>query len=328
MFDDSLLDDHVAFEVRGDRLRHLALTGARLRWDPGEPLERIQESIGGNLPRAVLVVGAEARLVRAIVETSTTVPCVAWHMDSLPAWTGPLDLVVVLAGDSPGWVGAAREAAKRGAMVFVVAEVSSPYLEQAQGFPHIQMPEDDPFVAALFACKILDMLGLGVPLDLSAVADGLDEVCDLNGPRHSLESNPAKNLACALADSVPLVFGESILAARASRRVAEALREATGLPALAAGYSALLPVLQAGRPHDVFDDPFEGGGSFPRFSLLILDDGEESQRNSDLTSLAQAHGVRVETIKYAHTHPVVRYGGLLYQGLCAAGYLGLATMAE
>ena len=63
-----------------------------------------------------------------------------------------------------------------------------------------------------------------------------------------------------LADAQPLVWGGSVLAARASRRVAEALRAASGRAALAADADALLPMLESVAPRDPFADPFEDDG--------------------------------------------------------------------
>jgi len=326
VFDDSLLDDPHTLDVRGQRLHHLAGTGARLRWDVSEEMATIAQKLGGVLPRAVLVMGTEARLVRAIVETGSPVPCVAWQQETLPAWTGALDMVVILPS-TKDWHIAGREAMKRGAMVFVVASQSSLSVSEVSDFVSLPLVEDDPFVAALYACKILDLLGVGTNLDLLGVADTIDEVCDRCGPRHSLESNPAKNLACALADTIPLVWGESVLAARASRRVAEALREATGVPALAAGKLALLPLIETAPRRDVFADPFEEDTSSHDFCLLVLDDQEESPL-SELQEIAEFHHIRVDILRCVETHPVARYAGLLYQGLYAAAYLGLATVKE
>jgi hypothetical protein len=213
-------------------------------------------------------------------------------------------------------------------MIFMVAPQDSKAVIEATAVPKLVTHDEDPFLAALLALKVLDLLGLGPALDLNLVADTLDEVAEISGPRHGLETNPAKNLSCALADAVPLVWGASTLAARASRRVAEALREATGLPALAADDAALAPLIQAAHPHDVFADPFEQATVKTDFCLLVLDDGESSVGTMDLARLAEGRSLRVERITFSHENPIVRYAGLLYQGLYAAAYVGLATMKE
>ncbi|MCL2736210.1 MAG: hypothetical protein FWD75_06215 [Propionibacteriaceae bacterium] len=328
MFDDSLLDDATVLRDRGERLRALALTGARLRGEHTDEMSAVVAPLEGVRPRSVLVMGAEARLIRAVLEPSCPVPCVAWPMTTLPAWAGPLDMVVILAGADDRLLAACREALKRGSLLFVVAPRESVIHDQAGAMAMLMTHEDDPFVAAVLALKVLDRLGLGPAIDLDQVADVLDLVADECGPRHGLEANPAKNLACALADAVPLVWGGSTLAARASRRVAEALRETTGFPALAADDHALAPLIVRSRPRDLFADPFESRGDSITFCVLILDDGDYPLAGVDLVRIAESRNVRVDWIRADESNPVLRYASLLYQGLFAAAYLELASVRE
>jgi len=327
VFDDALLDDTDLLE-RSEKLRHLALAGARLRRGHTDEMASVVEELSGVRPRSVLVTGAEARLVRAVVEPFCPVPCVAWAMPGLPPWAGPLDLVIVLAGLDSRMLPACLEALKRGSLLFVVAPQGSPLLDESTSVAMIPTQDDDPFVAALLVLKVLDLLGLGPGLDLDEVADALDTVAETCGPRYGLDANPAKNLACALADHVPLIWGGSVLAARASRRMAEALREATALPALAADDEALLPLIMGSRPRDLFADPFEDGSTSIQYCLLILDDGEYALQAVDLAQIADARNIRVEYIRSTQGNPVLRYAGLLYQGLFAAAYLELASVEE
>ena len=111
--------------------------------------------------------------------------------------------------------------------------------------------------------------------DAEQVAEALDDVAIACSPHRDLAVNPAKMLAIALADTNPLVWGGSVLAARAARRVAESIRRASGRTALAGDAEHLLPVIEAARPRDVFDDPFAEGGGERRPMLLVLDDGAE-----------------------------------------------------
>ena len=130
----------------------------------------------------------------------------------------------------------------------------------------------------------------------------LDDVAIACSPYRDLAVNPAKMLAIALADSTPLVWGGSVLAARAARRVAESIRRASGRTALAGDAEHLLPVIAAARPRDVFADPFdddEGAGRRP--ALVVLDDGADDaaireQRGRLRAEAAGPHGVRVETV--------------------------------
>jgi hypothetical protein len=135
-------------------------------------------------------------------------------------------------------------------------------------------------------------------------------------------------LAIALADATPLVWGGSVLAARAARRVAESIRRASGRTALAGDAEHLLPVIAAARTQDLFADPGdeEDGGRRP--ALVILDDGADDatirEQRGRLTAEAQSRHVRVERVATDATNEVARYAALLATGTYAAAYLGVA----
>src|SRR3954464_11024487 len=117
---------------------------------------------------------------------------------------------------------------------------------------------------------------LGPQTDAEEVAKALDDVAVSCSPFRDLSVNPAKMLAIALADATPLVWGGSVLAARAARRIAESMRRASGRTALAGDAEHLLPVIASAPAHDVFEDPFADPGDEPadlRPALVVLDDG-------------------------------------------------------
>ncbi len=333
-FDDSRLDNPEL--MHDDQLRRLAETGARVRRaclsEPVGTLER------ADRPRGVLVLGAEARLVRAVLEPCCPVPFLAWPGPTLPAWVGPLDLVVALGGhDSHGWeVACTHEAARRGATLIVAAPASSQLAAAGSSNATTLVPveEADPMAAAVAVLELLGRLELGPSVNTGHVADAADLVAEVCGPMRDLGSNPAKDLAMGLADALPLVWGGTTLAGRASRRIAEALRRATGRPALAADADELETILRAVQPRDPFSDPFESGGDMAPV-LLLLDDDKVPDRLTEvprrLTALAEAVGVRVCRISSGEaslaSSDVERYVTLLQHGRYAAAYLhvGLAT---
>jgi hypothetical protein len=116
-----------------------------------------------------------------------------------------------------------------------------------------------------------------------------------------------------------------VLAARASRRIAESVRQATGRTALAADAEHLLPVLAATVPADVFADPFADGGLERRPALVVLDDGSPDpavvETRERLEETARAHGVRVERISSEADGHVARYAAMISAGMYAAAYL-------
>ncbi|HET8717695.1 MAG TPA: SIS domain-containing protein [Nocardioidaceae bacterium] len=336
-FDETRLDDETALFTADAVLRPLAEAGSRVRREAGAAEEAITAAVaaaaGDPRPRAVVAAGPDSRLLRAVLEPWCPVPFVAWPGSGLPGWAGSLDLVIVLApegGDSRA-ASAVAEAVRRGCSLVVACPPGSLVAEHAVGRHSTVLPTSsgDQLATAVVMLEFLDRIDLGPDADAEAVADALDAVAVACSPFRDLAVNPAKGLAIALADSVPLVWGGSVLAARAARRVAESVRRVTGRAALAADAEQLLPVIAAAPVRDVFADPFadpvDEGELRP--ALLVLDDGATDapvrEQRGRLTVAAQEHGVRVETLAADTGTEVARYAALLASGIYAATYLGL-----
>ena len=333
LFDDTRLDDPAALRAADQQLRRLAEAGARVRaeLDAATP---VLAALGtdGFRPRALVAAGRDARLIRAVLEPVCPVPFVAWPGPSLPGWAGALDLVVVLAGATadPGSVSAVTEAVRRGCGLMVACPDESPVSEAAGGSRHaIRLPSqsDDTLAAAVAVLQALHLLDLGPAVEGDAVANTLDDVAVECSPNRDVAANPAKDLALMLADALPLVWGGSVLAARAGRRVVEAIRLASGRPALAADAEHLLPVLANQPPRDLFADPFDQDEEQLRPGLVVLDDGADDPSILDtrqsLLDTAERHDVRVHMVTYANGTDVARYAALTNSGRYAATYLGI-----
>ena len=287
-------------------------------------------------PRAVIAAGPDSRLLRAVLEPWCPVPFVAWPGPMLPGWAGSLDLVVVLApdGGDTGTASAVAEAVRRGCQVVVACPPDSLVAQHAVGRWATLLPTvtRDQLATAVVMLEYLDRVGLGPRADAEVVAEALDAVAIACSPHRDLAVNPAKMLAIALADATPLVWGGSVLAARAARRVAESIRRASGRTALAGDAEHLLPVLEATRARDVFDDPFADGGGELRPMLLVLDDGAEDpvvrEQRGRLEGGARGRDIRVETVTTDAPTEVARYASLLLQGTYAAAYLRLGLVEE
>ena len=338
-FDDTRLDDPDALAVADAELRRLAESGARVRLEAGGAAEALAALGAEAAPRAIVAAGADARLLRAVLEPWSPVPFVAWPGPSLPGWAGALDLVIVLApaGGDAQIASAVREAVRRGCSLITACPPHSVLAELAQARHSTLLPTqtDDALAVAVVMLQALHNLGVGPEVDAEDVARALDEVAVACSPHQDIATNPSKDLAFALADSLPLVWGGSVLAARAARRVAEGLRRTTGRPALAADATHLLPVLEATRERDVFADPFADeadSGTSLRPSLLILDDGTEEatirELRGRLTTTATSHDVRCQTIEGKAGPEVARYAALLTTGLYAATYLGVGLSRD
>ncbi len=341
-FDESRLDNPVVLEAGDPGLRPLAESGARVRLTASDAAAAIAEAVaradGLARPRAVLAAGPDSRLLRAVLEPWCPVPFVAWPAPALPGWVGSLDLVVVLApdGSDVGAASAVAEAVRRGCQVVVACPPDSLVAAHAAGRWTAILPSEsrDPLATAVIVLEYLHQISLGPRAGAEEVATALDGVAIACSPHRDLAVNPAKVLAIALADSNPLVWGGSVLAARAARRVAESIRRATGRTALAGDAEHLLPVIEATRQRDVFDDPFADGATELRPMLLVLDDGSEDavvrEQRGRLLAAASERGIRVETLTTdADTDTeVARYASLLLSGTYAAAYVRLGLVEE
>jgi hypothetical protein len=341
-FDEGRLDDEQVLAAADLRLRGLAESGARVRREAAESSAELDVAVerasSAGRPRAVLAAGPDSRLLRAVLEPSCPVPFVAWPSPNLPGWAGSLDLVVVLAPDGGdlGTASAVAEAVRRGCQVVVACPEGSLVAEHAAGRDTTALPvaTRDQLAVAVLMLSYLDRVGLGPSADPEEVAVALDRVAIACSPHRDVSVNPGKVMALTLADSLPLVWGGSVLAARAARRVAESIRRASGRGALAGDAEHLLPIIEATRQHTVFDDPFEpsAGSGQPRPVLVVLDDGADDpvrheQRNA-LTHAADERGVRVEVVAAEAAGEVARYAELLLSGTYGAEYLRLGLVED
>jgi Bacterial phospho-glucose isomerase C-terminal SIS domain len=264
------------------------------------------------------------------------VPFVAWPGSALPGWAGGLDLVVVLApdGSDRATAAAVAEALRRGCQVVVASPEGSLVSRHAEGRWSTIVPTvtRDQLATAVVVLEYLDQVGLGARADHEDVAKALDDVALACSPHRDLAINPGKMLAIALADTNPIVWGGSSLAARAARRVSETIRRASGRSAIAGDAEHLLPLIEAARPRDVFDDPFAEGTPDARPVLLVFDDGTDdpvvSEDHSRLQAAAASHGVRVETVTTEAATEVARYASLVLSGRYGAEYLRLGLVDD
>ncbi|MDR1266442.1 MAG: hypothetical protein LBK42_13025 [Propionibacteriaceae bacterium] len=351
-FDDGRLDDPALLAARGERLRQLALAGARLRRALVlADLDALARTAADFRPRALIALGPEARLVRAVAEPTCRVPVVAWSRPGLPAWVGPLDLVLTVSaepddGSDPAEEALRRDAAaetadgrdptgqalRRGTVVFAVGAGAdpAPHLAAGRSLARVATGTTDAFVNATIALAGLERLGLVPAGQLQPVADGLDAVAQECSPHTPLGSNPAKDMAVCLADTSPLLWGGTVLADRACRRLAETIRQVSRRLALAAEASALVPLLAAATPPDPFADPFLDPAQTISYCLVSLDDASDDplvrHQRRRLEALAESHGVRVARLVYGQGSALQRYACLLQHGLFAAAFLELGLV--
>ncbi|MDQ7991571.1 MAG: SIS domain-containing protein [Propionicimonas sp.] len=326
-FVDSRLDDADALAAADPVLRPIAEAGARVRREAALAASAVAALDDSDRPRAVIAFGPEARLLRAVLEPTCPVPFMAWPRLGLPGWVGPLDVVVVMGWGSLESCAAAYEAVRRGSRLVVACPPDSPLARQSASPATTLLPTSsgDAVAAAIVTLSALHRLGLGPGVHPDQVADVMDDVATRSSYALDVTQNPAKTAALKLAEAQPLVWGGSILAARASRRIAEALRSASGRVVLSADASALLPLVDAVAPRDVFADPFEDAPPGLRPALVMVDDGMDDEAASEerarLEDFAAARDVTVCKVGHAQGSAVERYVAVLQQGLFASAYL-------
>lgn len=342
VFDDTRLDDPDALQHADDGFRRIAGWGAEVRRAAAsaEVLTGQSEDPGPR-PRAVVAAGPDGRLLRTILEPVCPVPFIAWPHAGLPGWAGPLDLVVVLSTSeavSAEDESTVAEAVRRGCDVLLACPSTSSLVRTLAGRGAL-LPagSSDPLAMSVPVLSALHARGLGPEVLAEPVAEALDDVALRCGPASTVDVNPAKELALAVADHVPVLWGGSPLAGRAARRVAESLRVATGVPAVAGAPEQLEPLLATAPEHDVFADPFADDGSGGSAGvaapvLVILDDGVSDQSvaaaKAGLERVADARGVRVHTLRADRGTDVARFASLLAIGRFAAEYVALGAVAQ
>ncbi len=368
--DEALLDDaeHLAACDTRQTLRALATGGAQLREAITLSQEAgIQRVADGDRPRSVLVASlggsaVVADILDVLAEPGSPGPVSIRRNVPLPGWVGPLDLVVAvsLSGRARGPLAVAAEAARRGASLLTVGALDSPLAavcSQARGV-HVDVGRGRTLsrtslwslvTPLLIGADVLGLVDIS-QTDLEATADRLDETAESCRPSSESFVNPAKMLALQLAETVPVVLGDSPLSGVAATRAASMLARTARVPSthgeLPDAASQVVatfdgPFTAGGgtgaiRPRgngDIFADPFLDGPAQPGLGLLMMRDAPidaSTPEEADLEALSDAvvetareAGVKVATITAEPGHPLTRLAGQIATVDFLATYLAI-----
>ncbi|HVE63947.1 MAG TPA: SIS domain-containing protein [Mycobacteriales bacterium] len=248
----------------------------------------------GPRPRAVVVVGsvcasaAGAALAALAAPTSPT-PVVVMSGDALPAWVGAADIVIgVAAGEeSRSPLRALDESVRRGVPVVGVAAEGSVLLDVVRAGRGVVFPVTaGRFASTAFWTLLAPLLvvarALGVArlptAGLAEAADVLDLWTERCRPSKESFLNPAKELALATADRVPLIWSTSPLSAVAAHRGALQLAARAGMPAMHGCLSAAAEDSLA-----LLDDP----AAADRLAVVLLRHDDQSPLVAARVALAQ-----------------------------------------
>lgn len=349
---ESWIDDPQELSWRDSRntLRSLATAGAQVREAVTLAHEAgVQQVAYGERPRSVLVAAlggssVVADVLELLAEPGSPVPVTVRRNLPLPGWVGPLDLVIAvsLSGTADGPVAIAHEAARRGAALLTVGAEDSPLAEAAYRSRGVHVSvgrgrtSSRTSLWSLLTPVLLaaDVLGLAdVPESaFASIAQRLDDQAETCRPSSESFVNPAKVMAVQLAETVPVVLGDSPLTGVAARRAASMLARTARMPAtwgeLPDAASQVVACFDgpftagggqglAGRTGmDIFADPFLDGPAQPGLGLLMLRDAppevhtreteDATALTEDLIATARQAEVRVVESVAAPGEPIVR----------------------
>jgi glucose/mannose-6-phosphate isomerase len=316
-------------------LRNVAGAPAQFRAATETAYEAGLDEVGdGGRPRAVLVAGMGGSgiagdVLAAVAGPGAPAPVLTHRGYGLPGWVGSTDVVVAVScsGRTEETLSAAEEAVRRGARVVTVGAADSPLADlgaRGRGV-HVPVPGGRPPRASLWALSV-PLLVLGEALhvcrvaraDLDAAADLLDELTERYKVAKESFLNPAKGLAIAFADVLPMVWGTSPLAGVAAYRAACQLNENAKRP-------AVWGVLPEANHNQVVT--FDGAGAADRVRLLFLRDSDErpeiARRVDVARELAAERGIGADEVVAEGESAVARLASLVAAVDFTSTYLAL-----
>jgi glucose/mannose-6-phosphate isomerase len=352
--DEQLLEDadRLAVADPSGVLRALAGAGAQVRHALTLAQEAGLDRLGDEPPRTLVIAArggtdVVADAVDCLVGPRARTPVVRRTGDVLPAWVGPLDMVIAvsLSGRSAPAVALAGEAGRRGARVLTVGAADSLLARVSAQVRGVHVPVPQPGLEAtsaptsrtslwaMLAPVLVATTRVGLtdagPGPLGLVADTLDGEATACRPASESFVNPAKALAVELADAVPVVLGDGPASGVAARRAASVLARTARVPALAgtlpddaADVVATFGGPFAADPQDVFADPFLDPPKGPRLRLVLLHEGGDTPAGAVL-DIAERSGVKVSEVVAEEPDPLRRLAVLVARTDFAATYLAL-----
>jgi glucose/mannose-6-phosphate isomerase len=354
-----LLDDVAALDAGdpGGMLRQIASSGAQVREAARLAGEAgVSRLVEDGRPRAVVVCGMGGSgiagdVLAAVAGQSLPVPLVVHRDFGLPAWVGPMDLVVAVScsGETAETLDALEEAVRRGCRLLVVGRAASPLDDLGQRGRGVFVPVTQgrqprasvwalatPLVVAAHALGLLQAPGEAVE-EAAALLEQIADRCRRDA-QHLV--NPAKRLAVHLDGALPVVWGTSPLSAVAALRFAGQLNENPQVPAVhgalpEAGHNQVVAldgpmaprVETAGDLDDFFRDRADDVEQAGVLALVLLRDVEEhpttSLRADVCLELARERQVPVLELRAEGSSRLARLASLVAVPDFASAYLAL-----
>lgn len=356
---EDLLDDSARLEAGdpGGMLPAVASAAAQVREAAVLAAEAgVERLLEDGRPRAVVVCGMGGSgiagdVLAAVAGPACPVPVVTHRGYGLPAWVGPVDLVVVVScsGSTEETLSALEEAVRRGCRLMVVGAAGSPVDDLGQRgravfVPVTQGRQPRASMWALSTPLLVAGHALGLlqapPEAVEEAARTLEDVADRCRLDAASLVNPAKRLALDLQGRLPVLWGTSALTGAVAYRFSCQLNENAKAP-------AVWGVLPEANHNQVvaFDGPFAGGTGDSggddffrdrgedeeqesRLALVLLRDTDEHPqvtRRADVSAeLARERDVPVVQLQAEGSSPMARLASLVGLTDYASTYLALA----
>jgi glucose/mannose-6-phosphate isomerase len=340
------LDDqhHLTEGDPGGMLVAVAASAAQVRMAHRTAVEAgVDHLVARVRPRAIVVVGMGGSaiagdILAAVCGNGAPLPIMTLRSYQLPGWVGATDLVVAVScsGSTEETLSVAQEAVRRGCSLFAVGGAGSPLEAIARqasavyvAVPATGQPRANVWLLTIPLIVAAASLGLVKSDDelYERVAKSLEDVAHRCRPSSESFVNPGKTLAMELAESVPMIWGSSPVAAVAGYRLACQLNEN-------AKYPAVFGELPEANHNQVvaFDGPLAERDIFAdtaghTLRLVMLRDVEEhpqvARRREVSVRLAADRGVPVTELTAEGSHPLERMASLVALGDYASTYLAL-----
>ena len=340
------LDDqhHLSEADPGGMLRAVAASAAQVRTGHRYAVEAGVDRLSADVrPRAVVVAGMGVSalagdMLAAVCGHTAPVPVLTLRSYQLPGWVGATDLVVAISwsGEAEETLSVAAEAVRRGCALLALGPAGSPLesIATQASAVYVPLPTEGQARANLWLVTVplvaaAASLGLlrADPEIFERVATSLEGIAHACRPSSESFVNPGKTLAMDLAESVPMIWGSSPVAAVAAYRMACQLNANAKYPAV----HGALP--EAGHNQvAVFDGPLAGRDIFAETAsrtirlVMLRDVAEHPQvaRSREVcVRLAQDRGVPVTELVADGEHPMERLASLIGLGDYASAYLAL-----
>ena len=294
-------------------------------------------------PRAIVVAGMGAAAIAgdilcAVCGNGAPLPIVTLRSYQLPGWVGATDLVIAVScsGRTEETLAAASEAVRRGCSLLGVGAAGSPLesIARQASAPYVAIsptgqPRANLWLLAVPLIAAAASLGLvEADADLfERVAASLEDIAHRCRPSSESFINPGKLLAMELAETVPMIWGSSSVAAVAGHRLAAQLNQNAKYPAISgelpeADHDQLAAIDGPFAERDIYADT-----ASRTLRLVMLRDVEEhprvARRREVSVRLAHDRDVPVTELAADGVHPLERIASLIGLGDFATTYLAI-----